>query len=181
MHILIQSKFMISLKNNMKQEMDDQTYIVLTTKRCRLRYFEEKDLLPFIEYRNNDLWMKYQEFKNLKIEAYRKVLLTPFDILRGSQLAISEILTDNLIGDIYVKKIDDFIYIGFTINPKCARKGYTSEVINAYIQKLIKEYPKCEIRAETDLDNLASNRFLKKQGFILIESNKTSNIYKYQK
>lgn len=159
--------------------MENKQLYLLKTKRCVLRYFEEKDLLSIIEYRNNDEWMKYQEYKNLPIEVYRKTLLLPFDITRGSQLAISLINGDLLIGDIYIKKQEDIIYLGYTINPFYARKGYMSEVVSAYIKKLLIDYPNHQIRAETDLDNVASNQFLINNGFILYESNQNENVYQF--
>lgn len=138
---------------------------MIKTERCTLRRFEEKDLDGFIAYRNDDEWMKYQSFKNLSKDEYREKLLVPLELESGVQLAIASSDADNLMGDLYVAKEGETIYIGYAINPQYARKGYIFEVLNTLLPKLKAFYPECEIVAETDRDNLSSKNLLLKLGF----------------
>lgn len=139
--------------------------ILLETKRLRLRWFEEKDLDIFMEYRNNEKWMLHQTFKGKTKEEYRSVLLTPFYINQGSQLAVCSKETDEIIGDIYIEKNECELFIGYTVHPNHARKGYIFEIIKSYIEFLFHDYPDCKIVAETDLTNIPSIKLLQKLGF----------------
>ncbi|ERI94964.1 hypothetical protein HMPREF1982_00646 [Clostridiales bacterium oral taxon 876 str. F0540] len=139
---------------------------MLKTDRCVLRGFEEKDLDSFMTYRNNEEWMKYQDFKNLKKDEYRKSLLVPLNIERGMQVAVADKATDELLGDLYLAKKDKTISIGYSINPIYARKGYISEVLKALLPKLKECYPGCEIVAMTEKENIASKNLLIKLGFV---------------
>ena len=110
--------------------------------------------------------MKYQDFKNLNIDEYRRALLVPFNLEKGGQLAIADKSTDELLGDLYLVKKESTIIIGYTINPIYSRKGYTSEVLNALLPKLKVDYPNCEIMAAIDKDNISSKNLLLKLGFV---------------
>lgn len=142
---------------------------MIETDRCILRGFEEKDLDSFMTYRNNEEWMKYQSFKNLTKEEYRKALLVPLNIEKGIQLAIAHKTTDDLLGDLYLIKKEKTITIGYSINPIYARKGYISEVLKTLLPKLKERYPDCEIIAMTDKENLPSKNLLLKLGFVYEE------------
>lgn len=133
---------------------------MIETVRCILRSFEEKDLDSFMIYRNNNEWMKYQGFKNLPKDEYRKALLVPPNIENGVQLAIADKNTDELLGDIFLIKKGNIIEIGYTINPIHYRKGYITEVLVAVLQKLKECYPSCKIIATTEKDNLPSKNLL---------------------
>jgi RimJ/RimL family protein N-acetyltransferase len=139
---------------------------MLETERCIVRGFEEKDLDSFITYRNNEEWMKYQGFKNLTKEQYRKALLSPINMEKGMQLAIADKATDELLGDLYLVKKDKTVSIGYSINPTYARKGYISEVVSALLQKLTADYPDCKINAMIEKENLPSKNLLLKLGFV---------------
>ncbi|MBL4935933.1 GNAT family N-acetyltransferase [Clostridium sp. YIM B02515] len=139
---------------------------MLKTDRSVLRGFEEKDLDSFMTYRNNEEWMKYQGFKNLTKDEYRRALLVPLDIERGMQVAVANKVTDELLGDLYVAKKDKTITIGYSINPIYARKGYISEVLKALLPKLEECYHGCEIVAMTEKENTASKNLLLKLGFV---------------
>lgn len=139
---------------------------MIKTERCIVRDFEEKDLDLFMAYRNNEEWMKYQDFKNLTKEEYRKALLKPLNIEKGMQLAIADKTTDNLLGDLYVAKKDKTVTIGYSINPLYSQKGYMIEVLKALLTKLRVAYADCEIVAMTDKENLPSKNLLLKLGFV---------------
>ena len=138
---------------------------MIETERCILRCFEEKDLDSFMAYRNNEDWMKYQSFKNLTKDEYRKALLVPLDVENGIQLAIAHKATDDLLGDLYLIKKDNTITIGYSINPIYSRKGYISEVLKTLLAKLKVCYTNCEIIAMTEKENIPSKNLLLKLGF----------------
>lgn len=139
---------------------------MLETDRCILRSFKEKDLDSFMTYRNNEEWMKYQNFKNLTKEQYREVLLVPLSLENGVQLAIADKNSDKLLGDIFIAKKEKAITIGYSINPIYSRKGYISEIVKALLLKLKANYPDYEIIAMTEKDNIPSKNLLIKLGFI---------------
>lgn len=139
---------------------------MIETDRCILRRFKEKDLDSFMTYRNNEDWMKYQSFKNLTKDEYRKALLVPLNMEDGVQLAIADKTTDSLLGDLYLAKKEKTITIGYSINPIYSRKGYISEVLKALLPKLKAYYSDCEIVAMTDKDNIPSKNLLLKLGFV---------------
>ena len=138
---------------------------MIETNRCILRCFEEKDLDSFMIYRNNDEWMKYQSFKNLTKDEYRKALLVPLNMENGIQLAIADKTTDNLLGDLYLLKEEKTISIGYSINPFYSRKGYISEVLKELLPKLKEHYSDCKIIAMTEKENIPSKNLLLKLGF----------------
>lgn len=138
----------------------------IVTDRCIVRKFEEKDLDSFTTYRNDEQWMKYQDFKNLTKEQYRKALIKPLNIEKGMQLAIADKVTDELLGDLYLSKKEETVTIGYSINPVYARKGYISEVLKTLLPKLKEDYPQCEIVAMTEKENLPSKNLLLKLGFV---------------
>lgn len=139
---------------------------MIETDRCILRCFEEKDLDLFMNYRNNEDWMKYQGFKNLTKDEYRKALLVPLNIENGVQLAIANKSTENLLGDLYFLKKEKTISIGYTINPIYSRKGYISEVLKVLLPKIKEYYSDCKIIAMTEKENIPSKNLLIKLGFV---------------
>lgn len=153
---------------------------IIETTRCIIRSFEENDIENLAEYRNNEEWMKYQGFKNLTEKEYKEKLLVPFNVERGSQLAIALKETNQLIGDLYLHKESNEISLGYTIAPKYSRKGYMSEVIDALIKYLLEEYPNIRIKADTDSDNIPSINFLKRVGFERIKSNDAGVFFEYK-
>jgi hypothetical protein len=69
------------------------------TQRCKVRKFMEKDLQSFMSYRNNQQWMKYQSYKDLPEDEYRKTLLADVGFEHGINLAIIKEDLEKLIGD----------------------------------------------------------------------------------
>lgn len=138
---------------------------MIETTRCKLRSFEEKDIDLFMDYRNNGEWMKYQSFKNLTKDEYMRALLVPMDIESGMQLAFAMKDTDRLLGDIYLEKKFNNIFIGYSINPVYSRKGYVTEVLKALLIKLQQDYSDSKILAKTEKENLPSKNLLIKLGF----------------
>lgn len=99
-----------------------------------IRPFTSEDIDSFMEYRNNEEWMRYQGFKGLDKKTYEERLLQPPEAESGMQLAIADTDTGGLIGDIYLKKFGTIYWLGYTIHPKHARRGYASEAARGIIE-----------------------------------------------
>lgn len=136
---------------------------LFATARCRVRYFEERDLDALTSYRNDMAWMRYQGFKGLPRAEYERVLLAPPNWGQGVQLAVTD-ANDALIGDLYVRKDPDQTEIGFTVAPQHARQGYMTEAVGGLVTYLRGANGK-PIVAEADPRNTASTRLLKRIGF----------------
>lgn len=153
-------------------------YLFLT-QRCKVRKFKEKDLQSFMSYRNDEQWMKYQSFKGLSEEEYRKTLFADFYFETGIQLAILEKSLEKLIGDLYLKKESDTFWIGCTIHPNFARMGYAQEALTGLLHWLHTNQNCAQVSAGAEPDNLASNKLLKKMGFhdCYYDAENNENIY----
>lgn len=156
---------------------------MIETDRCIIRPFEEKDLDSFMIYRNNEQWMKYQGFKNLTKEQYRKALIVPLIVGKGIQLAIADKNTDNLLGDLYIIREENTISIGYSINPIYSRKGYITEALKALLLKINTDCSDCKITAEVEKENIPSKNLLLKLGFVYKHWNEVwqTEVYVYTK
>lgn len=142
---------------------------MIETNRCILRYFKEKDLELFMAYRNNEEWMKYQNLEHLSKDECRKDLLCYKNINEGIRFAISDKITDTLLGDVYIIKKEKTISIGYTISPIFSRKGYITESLKAVLPLIRKNYPECEVIAMTKKENIPSKNLLLNLGFVYDE------------
>lgn len=144
--------------------------MLIETDRCLIRYFEEKDIDEFMSYRNDEVWMQYQEFKGLTKQEYEKALLKDVTLYEGVQLAI--VLKDSgcLIGDIYLKQETNSLWFGYTISPLHARRGYAYEAANGIIA-WIKDKGIDKIFAAALPENVPSINLLKKLKFSFIGMN----------
>ncbi|MDA3931904.1 MAG: GNAT family N-acetyltransferase [Tenericutes bacterium] len=146
------------------------------TKRCLIRSFQEQDVEAFMEYRNDMEWMKYQGFKGLTKEEYMKFLIENnieeqnIDFSEGKQIAIVETFFNELIGDLYLKTVNDGCFIGYTISPKNAKKGYAFEVVTQ-LEKWLMTLGVKVVYAEVDKENKASIVLLTKLGFSYLDTN----------
>ncbi|QQO07603.1 GNAT family N-acetyltransferase [Breznakiella homolactica] len=105
--------------------------MTIQTQRCTIRDFEPGDIPRFMEYRNDAHWMRYQGYKGKTKEEYEQDLLGDSSLVRGTQFAIIHTTTGLLIGDIYLKQDDSLYWIGYTIHPAFARRGYAAESVTA--------------------------------------------------
>ena len=135
------------------------------TTRCLIRKFEENDIDDFMIYRNDSSWMKYQDFKGRSKQEYSKSLLGSSTLETGVQLAIICKANGRLIGDLYIKKEDDAFWIGYTITPSSARRGYAYETVSGLIA-WITEQGSDRILASAEPENIPSINLLKKLNFI---------------
>lgn len=147
------------------------------TKRCNVRIFMESDLDSFIEYRNNEDWMRYQGFKGLTKDEYRESLLHNLSIEKGMQLAIIHKESNNLIGDIYLNSEDSNLWIGYTIHPNFSRKGYAFEIANGIIE-WAKQKGFESVLAGVEPENIASIKLLEKLGLELSSSDDEELCYR---
>ena len=76
----------------------------IQTRRTTIRDFKLNDIDTFMEYRNDLEWMRYQGFKGMTRESYERELLGNHSLDAGKQYAITDTVTGQLIGDVYLKR-----------------------------------------------------------------------------
>lgn len=141
---------------------------LIVTERCKIRNFKESDLDFFVSYRNNLNWMRYQGFKGLSKEEYRKALLGPSSPKSGMQLAVADRTTDLPMGDVYIRQEADAWWVGYTIHPDYERKGLMLEAFTGLICYL-KESKTCsKVLAGCFPENARSKNLLQKAGFTYV-------------
>jgi RimJ/RimL family protein N-acetyltransferase len=138
---------------------------MIQTKRCTIRAFEESDIDDFMLYRNDLRWMQYQGFKGLDKSEYRKSLLENVSVQNGMQFAIINLETKKLIGDIYLKQEKSVYWIGYSVSPQYARRGFAFESVSAFIDWLKNEKTASCVKAGVHPENTASIALLKKLHF----------------
>ncbi|MDF9825468.1 ribosomal-protein-alanine N-acetyltransferase [Breznakia sp. PF5-3] len=148
----------------------------LESRRCTIREFKRQDIDAFMEYRNNDSWMKYQGFKNLTKKQYEEALLKDLDFKEGAQLVITHTRDAVVIGDIYLKAEDDSVWIGYTIHPTYARQGYVKEALTTIFWWL-KNQGIHKVKASVLKENVNSIALLKKLGFLFSGIEEDEEIY----
>ncbi|WP_041137956.1 GNAT family N-acetyltransferase [Beduini massiliensis] len=144
--------------------MENNGLPVISTKRCHLRPFKQSDMFAFMEYRNNEQWMCYQGFKGLTYEEYCQILLVQPQLKEGCQIAIIHRENQKLLGDLYLKKEAEILWLGYTIHPLYQRQGYIYEVIQGLID-WSSEREIAFLKAGVLSENTASKNLLKKLGF----------------
>ena len=153
-----------SLANNM----------YLQTARLTLRNFIDRDLEPFLTYRNDSDVAKYQgwgiPYPREKGEAFILSMKDRVALKQDGwiQFAVALKDTDELIGDLgcYIKK-DDIrqARIGFTLASKHWRRGYITEIVPHLLDYLFEDMDIHRVVADCDVENIASYRTLEKLGF----------------
>jgi len=134
------------------------------TARCLIRPFEEQDVDAFIAYRNNAAWMRFQGFKNLTKAEYQKQLLVPPNPWVGCQLAVTRRADGKLLGDLYLKREPEGVWIGYTLHPTYTGQGFAFEAVQGlllYLQGM--DHPR--VFAGVMAENIASIRLLLRLGF----------------
>lgn len=136
----------------------------IKTSRCTLRRFAKEDLEDFMAYRNDMQWMQYQGFKGLSQQEYETELLGEAQLEQGLQLAVVNSTNGKLLGDVYLKREDDAIWLGYTIAPTFARNGYAAEAVEGIIAWAKQQGAAC-LKAGVLPQNKASVGLLQKLGF----------------
>ena len=145
----------------------DDLALPVCSERCVVRRFRETDVDAFMAYHNDLDWMRYQGYKGLTRPEYETALLAEPCVERGAQYAVALRDTDELIGDVYVKKTGDVWWIGYTITPTRSRQGFASEVIQAMIDTL-RATSAVYVNAGVEPGNMASIGLLARLGFRLV-------------
>lgn len=137
----------------------------IETERCIIRLFTADDIDPFMAYRNNETWMRFQGFKGLTPAAYEAALLAAPDWAAGVQFAVALRGSNRLIGDLYLKREGDGCWLGYTIAPEYAGQGYATEAVLAVLDWLAKSGVQKAL-AGVEPENAASIRLLVRLGFV---------------
>lgn len=148
--------------------MDSNINAIFESERCYTRRFAESDLDAFIEYRNNEEWMKYQSFKGLSLEEYKEILLKETTLESGVQFAVVRKADQALLGDVFIKKEDTNFWIGYTISPSFKRQGYAYEITQAMIGWILQQGD-YKIMAGVTPENRASVQLLEKLRFTQVD------------
>lgn len=151
---------------------------VLRTSRLRIRLFEDKDLEPFLQYRNDAEVARYQgwqfpyprgmaefflqEMKNIPSFAAD----ADFRVLDWYQYAVALAETDQLIGDVAVNFMSGKIArLGYTIARPFWGKGYATEAVVNVTGYLFGVLGLHRVVADCSPANIGSVRVLEKAGF----------------
>lgn len=106
---------------------------MLHTPRCLIRPFRPKDLTPFMAYRNDLQWMRYQGFCGLSRGEYAAFLLENRTLEEGIQLAVVCRKSHRLLGDLYLRREGETLWVGCTIRPARARQGFAREALGGVL------------------------------------------------
>ena len=76
--------------------------------------------------------------------------------------------SDEIIGDLCFKGItnDGIVEIGYGIHPLYEGNGYTTEAVNALVRWAVSQPRVTRVEAETDPENIASQKVLANVGFV---------------
>ena len=135
------------------------------TARCFVRPFKADEIDALMAYRNDPDWMRHQGFKGLTKREYEEQLLRRADLADGVQLAVVLKESGALLGDLYLKREGDICWIGYSAEPRHARRGYLSEAVTGAL-RVLKQIGVVQAKAGVMPDNIASIEFLKKLQFI---------------
>lgn len=150
----------------------------IRTVRCTIRDFTSDDISSFMEYRNNMEWMRHQGFKGLPKEVYESELLGSVSLTKGKQFAVVNTAMKTLVGDIYIRQEGEVYWLGYTVSPDYARRGYAAEAVAAVI-KWIDGQGGSAVRAGVLPENQASIKLLEKVGFTYLGKEYDELIYGY--
>jgi len=147
--------------------------LLLDTNRLKLRPFQDSDCHPFAAYRSDPLVAKYQgweapytlEQAAAFIETIKNK--TPTALGEWYQLAIEIKANRQMIGDcaFYLLAEDSRqAEIGFTLARAYQGQGYAHEAVGRLLDYLFKELDLYRVRANCDVENLASSKLLERLG-----------------
>jgi RimJ/RimL family protein N-acetyltransferase len=147
--------------------------VILETPRLNLRSFEDRDIVPFAEYRSDPQVAKYQgweaPFSLAQASEFVEEMKnrTPGEPGMWLQLAIEHKSTSEMLGDVAFKRLFNDprqAEIGFTLARESQGKGYALEAVTRLIDYLFKELDLHRVQANCDPDNLASARLMQRAG-----------------
>jgi RimJ/RimL family protein N-acetyltransferase len=146
----------------------------LLTERLSIEPLATDDLQAFVRYRQDPAIARFQSWETSYSESQARDLidsqagLTAPDPGDWLQLAIHEVRTGELLGDLALHAIEDefnAFEIGFTIAGNHQGKGVAREAAGRLIDFLLQEQKATVIRACTDRRNTPSIKLLLSLGF----------------
>ena len=157
---------------------------VLETARCRLRDFEEQDLVTFARYRADPEVARYQSWSGYSLadaeRLYAQQQKTPFGAAESwHQIAIVDKRSDALVGDCAVHFLGEHeVEIGFTLAPEWQGQGLAREAVRALLTYLFGKLGKRRVLAVTDAENRPAQELLLTLGFFEDESRRQQVTFK---
>lgn len=134
------------------------------------------DLPRFAEYRADSGLAQFQSWEPMSHEAARLFLseaagATHFEPGEWIQLAVAEVESDALVGDVglFLSKDHSYVELGFTLARSEQGKGHATRAAELAIERAFRLRSVFEIRAITDQLNQASIAVLRRANFTLSE------------
>ncbi|GHH75623.1 N-acetyltransferase [Streptomyces sulfonofaciens] len=148
--------------------------ISISTERLVLRGFEEADLQAFTEMMNDELVTTWNTVPAPYTETHARALITreaPAQRTagRGVVLAVTEFLTQRLVGLVHLHHTDWRVRSGelsYVIAPWARGEGYASEALLAMAQWLFHDQRFERLELRTAADNTAAQQVAQKIGCI---------------
>lgn len=146
--------------------------MIIETDRLYLRKFNLNDASRMSEYRNKSEVAKYQSWHTYSerraIKRIKELMNKDEFYLPHNDYHLAIVLkeTDVIIGDIFVDVINKTTFmLGYTLDSVYWGKGYASEMVNAFIEYMHKEFHFNKVMAYAYTRNIKSINLLKRLGF----------------
>lgn len=145
--------------------------------RLKLRTLLRTDLENFLQYRSDPAVARYQGWEPMNADEAARFLASEADQsshVPGTwrQLAIADLRTDSLVGDmgIWLSEDSRMAEVGLSITPNAQGSGFASESLRGLAHLLFVSTPVLEIRANTDIRNVACLAALRRAGFDQVDT-----------
>lgn len=148
--------------------------ISISTDRLVLRPFDEDDIQAYTEMMNDEQVMAWTDVPQPFTEREARTWITEYAPTertsgRGLDLAVTEFLTQRLVGRIQLTETDWHVRsteLSYVVAPWARGEGYASEAALATAQWLFREQKFERIELRTAADNTASQQVAQKIGCI---------------
>jgi RimJ/RimL family protein N-acetyltransferase len=148
--------------------------ISISTERLVLRPYEEADIPALAEMMNDESVVAWTSVPQPYTEADARSFITEFAPAeraagRGIVLAVTEFLTQRLVGIVHLQRTDWRIRsseAGYMIAPWARGEGYAAEAVQACAQWLFDDQKFERLELRTAADNAASQQVAQKIGCI---------------
>ena len=146
-------------------------------QRVQLRPLREADLAAFLVYRSDPEVARLQGWEPMSYEEAAQILAESESVhcfVPGmwTQIAIADLVTDHLIGDlgVYLSPDRTMAELGITVTPSAQRKGYATEAIRGLLRLLFATTPISHVVACTDVRNAPCIAALRRAGMEIGET-----------
>jgi RimJ/RimL family protein N-acetyltransferase len=146
----------------------------IRTERLVLRPLRASDAEPVHDYRDDPDVARFQGWDTQSLDEVRAFIAAQVALNSEEpgwyQLAIAELGTDRVIGDLGVHILESDprqIELGFTLAPDAQGQGYAAEAVRAILGHLFVALGKHRVIASTDPRNERSIALLRRVGFRL--------------